>query len=215
MYDYTSGYGSSSDENNPFVSQNSGEDSNNYSSDNESNSENAQSSSSQSSNMKGSESQSSGAQNKNSGSQSKKSEENLSVLNEIYQISVMGKQAISTIIPKVEDEDFKKELISSYENYEDICSKSSSEIMKMGEKPREKNPLTKAMLWGSVNVTSIVDSSPSSLANVIIKGSHNGISSMTRALNQHSGNIDENVKKLADSYLKKEESNIDGLQKYL
>ena len=127
----------------------------------------------------------------------------------------MGKQSISNIIPKIEDENFKKELLKNYEDYEEMCSISSSEIMKAGDKPREKNPLSKAMLWGTINVTSIVDSSSSNLASLIIKGSHNSFTNLTRALNQFSQKIDENVKELADSYIKNEEENIESLKKFL
>jgi uncharacterized membrane protein YheB (UPF0754 family) len=144
-----------------------------------------------------------------------KKDDNITVLNEIYQISEMGKQAISNIIPKVDDENFKKQLINSYENYEEICSKSTTEIMKMGEKPREKNPLSKAMLWGSVNVSTLLDNSPSNIAEMIIKGCHNGMNDLTRTMNQHKENLDENVKMIADSYMKKEQSNIDSIQKFL
>lgn len=234
MYDYTSSYGSSGDDNKNFSTQiksgenkmkNSGNNDYSYTSGSKSNSNSSNGSSyeksgntNQSNNMQNSNSQksvNSAEQSVMESMENKKREENISVLNEVYQVSVMGKQAISNIIPKVNDQNFKKQLLNNYENYEEICSKSTSEIMKMGEKPREKNPLSKVMLWGAINMNTIVDNSCSSLANMIIKGSHNGISNMTRALNRHSSNIDENVKSLADDYMKIEESNIDGLQKFL
>lgn len=140
---------------------------------------------------------------------------NISVLNDIYQNSVMGKQSISSLIPKIDDDNFKQELLSTYENYEQMSSKSTSQIMQMGEKPREKNPLSKAMLWGTVNVASIVDNSSSNLANMMIKGCNNSINNITRTLNQHSDNVDENVKNLANEYIQNEQDNISNLQKFL
>ena len=160
-----------------------------------------------------------GRQNQHSGLttdiQGKHNDCNLAVLNDVYQNSVMGKQSISNIIPKIEDQDFKQELMKSYENYDKISSKASSEILKLGDRPREKNPLSKAMLWGTINISTLVDNSTSNIAGLVIKGCNNSVNNMTRTLNQHSEGINEDVRKLADDYIKNEQDNITNLQKFL
>jgi predicted nucleic acid-binding Zn ribbon protein len=157
------------------------------------------------------------SQNQKQGGQSsdkQQDDENLRVINEVYQNAVMGKQSISNIITKIDNEDFKKEVMKAYENYEEICSKASMEIMNMGERPREKNPFTKAMLWGMINVSTIVDDSSSNLANIIIKGCNNSKNKITKVLNQSSG-IDEKTQQIADDYLKCEQQCMESMQKFL
>lgn len=157
----------------------------------------------------------SGTQNKENNTQANAQNDNFSVLNEIYQNATMGKQSISSIIPKVQDQNFKKELVNCYENYDQICSQSASEIIKLGDRPREKNPLTKAMMWGTINVSTLVDDSTSNIADLMIKGSHSNVNNVTRSLNQYSQNIDSKIKTLANTFLQNEQSSITNLQKFL
>lgn len=147
--------------------------------------------------------------------QDKKKSDNIALLNEVYQSCMMGKQAISTLIPKVDDQSFKDELIKCYNDYDEMCNKAATEIMKMGERPREKNPLSKAVMWGTLNISTAIDNRTSCLADVVVKGCHNSVNNMTRAMNQFSENIDPNVKQLADEFMQNEQDNIQNFQKYL
>jgi hypothetical protein len=147
--------------------------------------------------------------------QDKKKGDNIALLNEIYQSCMMGKQAISTIIPKADDQNFKDDLINCYNDYDEICNKAATEIMKMGERPREKNPLTKAMMWGTLNVSTAIDNRTACLADVVVKGHHSSINNMTRAMNQYSENMDSHVRQLADEFIQKEQDNMQSFQKYL
>jgi uncharacterized protein YaaR (DUF327 family) len=147
--------------------------------------------------------------------QEKKENDNLALLKEIYQSCMMGKQAISTLIPKVDDQNFKDDLITCYNEYDEMCNKAATEIMKMGEKPREKNPLSKAMMWGTLNISTAIDNRISCLADVVVKGGHNSVNNMTRAMNQYSENIDSQVRQLADEFMQNEKDNIQKFQKYL
>jgi hypothetical protein len=149
-----------------------------------------------------------------SGNENTQESGDLKVLNEIYQNAAMGKQSISNIITKIENEDFKKKVLNAYQNYEEICGKCSMEIMNMGERPKEKNPFSKAMLWGMVNASAIVDDSVSNLAGIIIKGCNNSKNNITRTLNQ-AESVSQNVKDLADEYLKNEQQCISDMQSFL
>jgi hypothetical protein len=86
--------------------------------------------------------------------------------------------------------------------------------MNMGERPKEKNPFSKAMLWGMVNASAIVDDSVSNLAGIIIKGCNNSKNNITRTLNQ-AESVSQNVKDLADEYLKNEQQCISDMQSFL
>lgn len=147
--------------------------------------------------------------------QDKKKGDNIALLNELYQSCMMGKQAVSTLIPKADDQNFKDDLIKCYNDYDEMCSKAATQIMKMGERPREKGPLSKAMLWGTLNISTAIDNRTSCLADLVVKGNHNSINNMTRAMNQYSENIEPEVQELADSFMKNEQHNIECFQKYL
>lgn len=147
---------------------------------------------------------------------SEKQIDDITMLNEIYQNAQMGKQSISNIIPKVDDEELKQELQSRYEIYDEVSSKSASQIIKLGDRPKDKNPLSKAMLWGSINVNTIVDDSPSKIADMMIKGGHVSMNNLQRIINQsEKSTIEEGVKELAETLLKKEQEGIDNFKKFL
>lgn len=138
----------------------------------------------------------------------------LTVLNQVYQNAQSGKKSIGQVITKIEDENLKKELIKQYSNYDEISSKSSTEIMNMDEKPKEKNPISKALLWGQVSVNTLVDNSPSNIADMVIKNNYSTINDLERSLKQHT-DIEKSAKDLANLLIKNEQSGIEDLKRFL
>ena len=77
------------------------------------------------------------------------------VLNEVNKGIKMGMDSISNISEKVQDDNFKDDLKSQYDKYNDILNKVTTELGKYDDFPKEVNPMQKAMGWMSVEMKRI------------------------------------------------------------
>jgi len=146
----------------------------------------------------------------------KPDDENIRILTEVYQNSSYERQALSSLIEKAENGDFKNELLKSYSRYDEICGKSAAEIVRLGEKPKERNVFNKMYTWGSVNISTLIDNSQSKIADVVIRGCTDGLTSVKKALNQnHTNDLDSAVTKIANSYVNLQHDSINSMFRYL
>ena len=140
--------------------------------------------------------------------------QSVKVLTQVYQGAQAGLQAIGSLIPKTEDEQFKQSLTLVYTVYDEMSSSSASEILRLGEKPREKNAFSKAMLWGSLTASTLVSTTPSNLADMMIKNSTANINGLTRALHRHP-EAEEHARSLAGRMIQLEEKSMQDMKRYL
>ncbi|MDD3230215.1 MAG: hypothetical protein PHE09_13490 [Oscillospiraceae bacterium] len=142
-------------------------------------------------------------------------EQNTNILNEIYQASSMGIEATEMLLPKVHNEKMRKQICSQWQNYEQEASKAAQMLKKKGSQPEVKRqPVKKAMLWGSVQMNMLADSSTKHLAEMMIQGTTMGIIKMQKQLNDLP-QTDGESRTLAEDFLKKEQQNIDQLKQML
>lgn len=139
---------------------------------------------------------------------------NLKALNDIYKNAHIALQSISDVLPAVEDEQLKKELNYQYEGYEKAISMINEEMTKNGKTPKDMNPLKKAMLWSSIKMKTMMNSSRNQIAEMMIKGTVTGINELTAMKNENS-NLSEDVKKCLDHLLQIEEEYEQRLKSFL
>jgi hypothetical protein len=132
----------------------------------------------------------------------KKTEEALA---EIYRNAQLALVSISDILPAVEDETIKNELHSQHEEYERFSAKAAVLARDMGLELKEPNPMKKAMMWGSIKMSTLTDNSRSHIADMMVQGTVMGITALRTTANDFSDDGDEQIKTLLKEMIDKEE----------
>lgn len=109
----------------------------------------------------------------------KKSEE---ILSEIYRNCHLALESISDILPAVEDEELKAEILREHEEYERISGKAACLARDKGLEVKEPGPVKKAMMWGSIKMSTMMDNSRPHIAEMMIQGTVMGITSLKTSL---------------------------------
>lgn len=140
--------------------------------------------------------------------------ENINALDEIHKGACMGVDALSFVLDKVEDKEFKKELEKEYNDYKMIASEIEKIYPKYNDdKPHETGMMNKAMTWSEVEMKTINDRSNSKIAELLLNGVNMGIIEGRRILNKKE--IDDEVSKIVSKYVTMQEESVEILKNYL
>ncbi|MEG1141408.1 MAG: hypothetical protein RSE41_02985 [Clostridia bacterium] len=140
--------------------------------------------------------------------------ENVEMLNYIYQNAKMGKSTIDQIIKEVSDITFKDVLKEQLKDYEKVIDNTKVYLSEFNKQEKDITDLSKIVTYLSIKMSTLNDDTSSHIADMLIKGSTMGTVEITKKLNKYT-NIDESIKMLASKLLKIEENNIEKLKKYL
>ena len=136
------------------------------------------------------------------------------VLNEINKGIKMGMDSISTISEKVEDNNFKNDLLFQYDKYNEILNRVNSELKNYDDFPKELPPMQKTMGYIDIQLSTLNDKSNSHIAEMLIKGTNMGIIEGVKLKNRNP-DIDPTISNILDDFIKFQENNVEKLQKYL
>ena len=139
---------------------------------------------------------------------------NQKAINDIYKNAHIALQSISDLIPSVEHDDLKNELIEQYEGYEKVIGKASTFMAENDIEAKDVNPMKKAMLWSSIKMKTLFNNSKNQVAEMMINGTVMGINELTAMKNEGS-NLDEGVLELLNELLSLEEKYEQDLKQYL
>ncbi len=132
----------------------------------------------------------------------KKSEE---ILSEIYRNCHLALESISDILPAVEDEELKAEILREHEEYERISGKAACLARDKGLEVKEPGPVKKAMMWGSIKMSTMMDNSRPHIAEMMIQGTVMGITSLKTSLGDLPADDDEEITALLKELIELEE----------
>ena len=141
-------------------------------------------------------------------------EYNIKALNDTYKNAHIALQSITDIMPAVHDGGLKRELKEQYEGYDKFIGEISSFMLDKSVKPKDINFFKKTMLWSSIKMKTVFDSSKNQIAVLMIKGTVMGIIELQAMLNE-SKNLDEEVKPYLEKLVKLEEEYEERLKKFL
>lgn len=137
------------------------------------------------------------------------------VLAEIYRNAQLAQTSITDLLPEVEDEDIKEELLREHEEYERICSEAASLATRYELNLKEPSPIKKAMMWSAIKMNAATDNSKQNVAQMMIKGTINGITSLKTSLTDGEEVMNTDVKALLKELISIEEGFEKKLKKYL
>ncbi len=127
------------------------------------------------------------------------------IIAEIYRNAQLALTSISDILPEVDDVAIKEEILRQHEEYEKVCSKAAELAHKFDVDVKEPNPMKKAMMWSAIKMGTANDNSPQNIAQMMIRGTVNGITSLRTSLTDGSKFMDEEVKSLLTELIELEE----------
>ena len=139
---------------------------------------------------------------------------NLKVLKELHKGAQMGVNALSYVSEKVTDDEFKRELSTQYNQYEDILTRVTDLYNNYGEVPANFNFKDDMMTWMGIQMNTVNDKSPSKLSELLIQGNTMGIIEGRRLLNNNPS-VETNIKQTLDDFVTLQENTVAKLKEYL
>ncbi len=133
----------------------------------------------------------------------KKSEE---VLAEVHRNCQLAIQSIADILPETEDGELREELMRQHEEYERLCGRAAILARDKNIELKDPGPIKKAMMWSSIKMSTMTDDSRAHIADMMVRGTVMGITSLKTTLGEMSDDeADEDIKALANELMQSEE----------
>lgn len=137
----------------------------------------------------------------------------LQLLNKIYKGTHIGSRSLNTMLTGVTSPPLRRAIIAQINEYDKINSDAKYHISALGE--TAKKPTVTAMSASmEARMNLLADSSPSHVAETIIKGSNMGIINITKELNR-SKLCSPAVYDLGRRLVKTEENNVNRIKTFL
>lgn len=140
--------------------------------------------------------------------------QDVELLQFVHETAVMGIEGLKSVKDYVRDDKLSRALESQAEEYRRIASSSGILLQKKGEKPKDPNLMAKVSSELMSTAKTMIDSSASNIAEMVIQGNTMGITKGTRHLNDYSGN-DGGVRRLAEKLLATEQENVEQMKQFL
>ena len=137
------------------------------------------------------------------------------ILAEIYRNAQLAITSISDLLPEVEDEAMKEELLHEHEEYEKICSQAAHLATRYDIELKEPSPIKKAMMWSAIKMNAANDNSAQNVAQMMVRGTVNGITSLKTSLTDGEKIMDSEIKTLLKDIISLEEGFEKKLKSYL
>ena len=126
-------------------------------------------------------------------------------LAEIYRNAQLALQSISDILPETQDMAVKNELHAQHEEYERFSAKAATLAKDMGIELKEPNAMKKAMMWGSIKMSTLTDNSRAHIAEMMVQGTVMGITSLRTTLNELRDDGNQEIIALLEEMINTEE----------
>ena len=136
------------------------------------------------------------------------------VMDESYRNTRMGREAINVIIGKVEDDDLALDLNRQACKFIQMEEKLQKEYHKEKETPPEDNLVNRTMLWGGIQMNTLLNASTEHLADMMIQGNTKGITELMKVVKKNKS-VQKEYYEMAQELMDFEEKNIEKLKAYL
>lgn len=140
--------------------------------------------------------------------------EEVSIYREIQKNADMAIKAIDTISSKVYDDGLAMQIARQSLKYSEIKTRAVDKLLSGKAEPYQAHPVTDMMLKGGIHCNTLMNTSTSHIAQMMIEGSNKGIMDICRTLNRYQDTQGQAVQ-MAKELVDFEEKNIERLKKYL
>ena len=141
-------------------------------------------------------------------------DKDLEFLNYIYQNAEMGKNTLNQLISIVKEASFKQTLESQRKEYNEIFDIASNKIEEAKKTSKGIASYTKLTTYLMINFNTLINKTPSHIAEMIIQGSTMGIIDVTKRLKDYK-DANKDISALAQMLLTFEQQNVEEMKKFL
>lgn len=138
----------------------------------------------------------------------------LDLLEKTYQNASIGISAMEAVLHKSMNTELNHALHKQLKDYHDIADKTKEQLLKNGAKVKDNPKYEKIVMKGNVKMNTLINSSESHIAQMVIQGSTMGITQMTKLLNAKA-DADGTSTEIAKEFIHKEQDNIETMKKFL
>ncbi|MBQ6947612.1 MAG: hypothetical protein IJN42_06145 [Clostridia bacterium] len=136
------------------------------------------------------------------------------MLQYINKASETGVRSIKDVLEVAKGEKLRKQLKEQQLEYGELYADARAMLRRRGEEPRHLSRSAKMNVKMGVRMGTMLDRSPSKIAEMMIRGNTMGMTQSIKTLNHYSGN-NEQIRSMAVKLLRTEQANIDSLKSYL
>lgn len=136
------------------------------------------------------------------------------LLGGINKLCQTGMEATRTVLPKVKEKQLRKELEEQYNDYSTAKSQTEQSLVSLGVMPQDQSVLSKAAMWGSIQLHTLNETSADHIAEMMINGTTMGIIDLSKHIGACK-NADGGLVEYARNFIKNEERHIDNLKPFL
>ncbi len=141
-------------------------------------------------------------------------EDDINLLREIQKNTGKNLFALENLTGKVYDDNFALMLTRESFKYGELHDRAKAQLLAASRRPEPENRVDRLILSASLNANTLLNTTTSRLAEMMIKTSSDGLASLWKAMN-HNTEAGEKSTELARELMDFEESNIRELKKYL
>ena len=137
-------------------------------------------------------------------------------LDRMYKNVKMGSESIITLMPKVKNDGLRTEMTKELSKLEGYSAKISDMLSSEGVTPKEENIVTRLSSKMGMNFNTMMDSSTSHIAEMMMEGYTMGITDMTKDLRDaEKSKASEASLKLAREIVSFHEDSFSEMKKFL
>lgn len=140
--------------------------------------------------------------------------DDINLLKEIQRNTGMGLHALENLTSKVYDDGLALQLARQSFKYGELHDRARAQLLAARQRPEPENKVNRMMLSASLQANTLLDSTTSHLAEMMIRSSNTGLSNLWKSMN-HNSQAGEQSTRLAKELMDFEESSVRELKKYL
>lgn len=141
--------------------------------------------------------------------------QNVELLEFIYQNTQMGLLTIPRILEKTTDEELKTLLNAQLKEYEEINACAKEYLLTEDTKPKSVSEMAKMSSTMMTQMKTMMDSSPSNIAEMMIDGNTMGVIEIIKKIHKYKDLAKPEYIKLAEKLQKTEEANVSQMKAFL
>ena len=142
--------------------------------------------------------------------------ETAELLDRMYKNVKMGTESIVTLMPKVKDEAMRTEMTKELSRLEGFSSEIGKMLQAEGKTPEEEGIVSRLSSKMGINMNTMIDSSSSHIAEMMMEGYTMGITDMTKDIRERENTtVSESSLKLARDIVAFQEKSFSEMKKFL
>ena len=141
-------------------------------------------------------------------------DDDLKILNCIYQNSRMAADCIDKVYEKCPDDKLREYISKQRVHYRNSCDKLTKQIRELGTDPEQPPKTDQFMADMGIDMKTMFDDSRTNIAKIMYNGTNMGIVDIAETVN-HATEADDKIISQAKQLLSAEERYADGLKRFL